>query len=169
MSAVIKTATPFVIESVLFSALEKVEAEPALVTKNEFFGISQRNQVQQGDILTNRSDYNGRQFFRKQGGRWILLHDGDEYRASIISQLVDRRYAPVSRFLEELSIAYDEAYEQHLEQVAENERIRLEQERKDRVQAIRQQAIAKAKAQGYSVKESKTSTGQIQLVLTRTV
>lgn len=169
MSAVIKTATPFVIESVLFSALEQIEAEPSVVTHEVLLSISQRNSVQLGDILTNRCDYNGRQFFRKHGERWILLHDRDEYRTSIVSQLVDRRYTVVSRFLADLSLAYDSSYQQHLEQVAENERIRLEQERRDRVEATRQQAIAKAKAQGYSVKEGKTSTGQIQLVLTRTV
>ena len=53
--------------------------------------------------------------------------------------------------------------------LAEQERIRLEEERKARVEATRQQAIAKAKSQGYSVKETTNSKGQIQLVLTRMV
>lgn len=169
MSAVIKTTTPFVLESVLFTALEASQAEPIVVTKDELSRISQRNQIMVGDILTNRNDYNGRQFFRQQGERWIFLHDSDEYRTSIQSQLADRRYTPVARFLSQLSQAYDAAYQVHLELIAENERIRLEQERKARVEAIRQQAIDRAKAQGYSVKESKTVTGQVQLVLTRTV
>ena len=169
MSAVIKTTTPFVLESVLFTALEASQAEPVVVTKAELSRITQRNQIMEGDIMTNRSDYNGRQFFRQQDNRWILLHDGDEYRASVVSQLVDRRYTPVSRFLADLSLAYDVAYKEHLELIAENERIRLEQERIARVEGTRQRAIEKAKSKGYTVKEGKTSTGQIQLVLTRTV
>jgi glycosidase len=151
MSAVIKTTTPFVIEAALFKALETLKSEPQLVSSEVLRCISQRNEIQTGDILTNRSDYNGRQFFRQQGERWVLLHDSDEYSGRVVSQLTDRRYTSVNRFL------------------AEQERIRLEEERRARVENTRQQAIAKAKAQGYSVKESRTASGQIQLVLTRTV
>lgn len=165
----IKTTTPFIIESVLFKALEAVGAEPILVTSDVLQNISQRNQMTLGDILTNRSDYNGRQYFRQQGERWIFLHDSDEYSTRIVSEIRDRRYTPVSRFLSELSLAYDTSYTQHLESLAEQERIRIEDERKARVEATRMQAIEKAKSQGYSVKESRTSLGQIQLVLTRTV
>lgn len=169
MSAVIKTATPFIIKSVLFAALEKVKAEPKIVTNDEFISISRRNQIQVGDILTNRKDYNGRQFFRKQGEQWVFLHDKDEYSTGIVSQLVGRRYTPVSRFLSDLTQSYGTCYQEHLEVIAEQDRIRLENERKERVEATRVKAIAKAKAQGYSVKESQTAAGQIQLVLTRTV
>jgi hypothetical protein len=169
MSAVIKTTTPFVIEAALFKALETLKSEPQLVSSEVLRCISQRNEIQTGDILTNRSDYNGRQFFRQQGERWVLLHDGDEYSGRVVSQLTDRRYTSVNRFLSELSLAYDVAYQQHVKELAEQERIRLEEERRARVENTRQQAIAKAKAQGYSVKESRTASGQIQLVLTRTV
>jgi len=169
MSAVIKTTTPFIIESVLFKALETVGAEPILVTSCVLQNTSQRNQMTLGDISTNRSDYNGRQFFRQQGERWIFLHDSDEYSTRIVSEITDRRYTPVSRFLSELSLAYDTSYAQYLESLAKQERIRIEEERKARVEATRKQAIEKAKSQGYSVKENRTSLGQIQLVLTRTV
>ncbi len=169
MSAVIKTTTPFLIEMVLFNALEKMGAEPQRITCELQQGISQRNSVQDGDILINRSDYYGRQLFRQQGERWLLSHDSSEMNGRVVNKLTDRRYTPVSRFLTELSSAYDVAYQQYLELSAENERIRLERERKARVETVRQQAIAKAKAQGYSVKESQTATGQVQLVLTRTV
>ncbi|MGO4999263.1 hypothetical protein [Oceanisphaera sp. W20_SRM_FM3] len=169
MSAVIKTATPFALESVLFTALEVSGADPKKVTNTVLQGISQRNQIELGDILTNRKDYNGRQLFRQQGERWVLLHDSDELGANIVSQLADRRYTGVKQFLAQLSLAYDIAYQQLLEQLAEQERAILEEERKNRVEAIRQQSIAKAKSQGYSVKESRTAKGQIQLVLTRTV
>jgi len=169
MSAVIKTTTPFVIEPVLFKALEAVGAEPQRVSSEVLRSISQRNQIQADDILTNRSDYNGRQLFRQQGERWVLLHDSDEHFGSVVSQLSDRRYTPVSRFLSELCLGYEAAYQQHLNELEEQERIRLEEERKARVERTRQQAIARAKSQGYSVKEGRTSTGQVQLVLTRTV
>lgn len=168
MSAVIKTTTPFIIQSVLFKALEAIGAEPKILTSDLASGSRQGRAII-GDILTNRSDYNGIQYFHKQGERWVFLHDSDEYSARIESQLSDRKYTAVSRFLTNLSHAYDIAYQDHVEAVAEQERIRLENERKARVENIRQNAIAKAKARGYSVKQSETATGQIQLVLTRTV
>ncbi|ASY78071.1 hypothetical protein [Pectobacterium polaris] len=55
MSAVIKTATPFVIEEVLMEALTAVGAEPQRVTSSDV-DLVQRNRLQIGDILTNRSD-----------------------------------------------------------------------------------------------------------------
>jgi len=169
MSAVIKTATPFIIESVLLEALDALEAEPQLVTNELSGALSQRNQVLPGDILTNRSDYNGRQIFRKLGDRWVLMHDGDEYAGRVVSALTDRRYAPVNQFLTTLGSAYERSYQKHLEEVAEQERVRLEQERQERIEATRQLTIKKAKEQGYTVKENLNSSGQIQLVLTRTV
>ncbi|WP_133013494.1 hypothetical protein [Marinomonas flavescens] len=168
MSAVIKTTTPFIIKSVLFKALEAVGSEPKILT-SDLASALRKGRTLAGDILTNRSDYNGCQFFHKQGERWVFLHDSDEYSARIESQLSDRKYIPVSQFLTVLSHAYDTAYQEHVEAVAEQERIRLESERKARVESTRQNAIAKAKAHGYSVKQSETATGQIQLVLTRTV
>lgn len=169
MSAVIKTTTPFVIEDVLIQALEDVGAEPQRVT-DDMYGLNQRNRLLVGDILTNRSDYNGSQVFRFEGGRWVLMHDSDEYSSRVTSRLLgDKRYRPVARFLADVGSAYDKAYKRHLEMLAEQERIRLEEERKARVEKIRLQAIDKAKAQGYSVKETRNNKGQIQLVLTRMV
>lgn len=167
MSAVIKTPTPFVMEEILIQALEAVGAEPEKVTGN--IPGNQRNRILPGDILTNRSDYNGRQLFREQNNRWVLMHDSDELSTRIIStSLTDKRYKPVAQFLSDLSLAYNLAYGQHLERIAEQERIRLEEERKARVEATKQKAIEKAKAQGYSVKETRKGN-QIQLVLVRTV
>lgn len=167
MSAVIKTTTPFVMEEILIQALESVGAEPKKVNGHQY--ENQRNHIQLGDILTNRSDYNGRQLFRSQNNRWILMHDSDEYASRIVSpSLTGKGYKPVTQFLSELSLAYNLAYEQHLEKVAEQERIHLEEERKARVEATKRKAIEKAKAQGYTVKETRKGN-QIQLVLVRTV
>lgn len=168
MSAVIKTTTPFAVESVLMAALRKAGADPVLVTKSMLPGLTQRNRIIEGDILTNREDFNGLQFFRKQRDRWVLMHDLDEYNGRLTSTLSNKRYMPVAEFLNDLGKHYNEAYKQHLEALAEQERIRMEEERKARVEATRQNAIAKAKAQGYSVKETRNGD-QIQLVLTRTV
>ena len=168
MSAVIKTNTPFVIEEVLMEALQAVGAEPQKVTSNRA-GLVQRNRLQVGDILTNRIDYNGRQLFRIERDRWVMMHDSDEYASRTVDRFSEKGYTKVSRFLSDVSGAYESAYVKHLEKLAEQERIRLEEERKARVKATRQQAIAKAKSQGYSVKEATNSKGQIQLVLTRMV
>lgn len=169
MSAVIKTATPFLIESVLFKALGEVGADPQKVTDAILQGLSGRNQIQLGDILTNRNDYYGRQFFRQQDDRWLLSHDSSEMGGRIVGQLAERQYLPVLQFLSELNLAYGTAYQQHLDLLAEQERMCLEEDRKARVEKMRQQAIDKAKSQGYAIKESRTVQGQIQLVLTRTV
>lgn len=168
MSAVIKTTTPFVIESVLITALEATGAEPVVVTEQVMKSHHNRGGVKLGDILTNRSDYFGVQHFRFAEDRWILRHDSDEMNGRITSSLASKEYKRVGDFLQLVGTAYESAYQQHLEVLAEQERTRLEEERKKRVEATRQQAIIKAKAQGYSVKETKVG-GQVQLVLTRTV
>jgi hypothetical protein len=168
MSAVIKTTTPFVIESVLIDALKSVNADPIVVTESISSRYNQRNRPMFGDILTNRKDYNGIQFFRKIGERWLFLHDQDELYGSVVSQVSNKTYMKVGRFLSDLTEKYQHSYTEYLNHLAEQERFRLEEERKARVEATRQQAIAKAKAQGYSVKETRKGT-QIQLVLTRTV
>lgn len=169
MSAVIKTTTPFVIQSVLITALDEVGAEPLLVSDVVMNSNSHRGGILLGDILTNRSDYYGLQHFRFIGDRWILRHDSSEMNGRITaSQTTSKQYRKVGAFLQQVGQAYEIAYQQHIELLAEQERTRLEEERKKRVEATRQQAINKAKSQGYSVKEIRTD-GQIQLVLTRTV
>ena len=169
MSAVIKTVTPFVIEEVLIEALLVVGAEPVKITPSNLQAVSHRGGLVVGDILTNRSDFYGPQHFRQNGDHWILRHDSSEMNGRVSSMLTGKHYSKVGRFLEEVGSAYESTYAKHLEKLAEQERIRLEEERKARVEATRQQAIAKAKSQGYSVKETTNSKGQIQLVLTRMV
>lgn len=168
MSAVIKTSTPFTIELVLINALEVIGAEPVRININNIKNYNQYGGLLEGDIVTNRSDYNGQQLFRFNGDIWQLQHDQDEYSAEVLSSKVTKQYQPVNRFLSTLNGAYQDAYLVHLEHVAEQERQRIEQDRIERVEMTRKQAIAKAKSQGYSVKE-KHIKGKIQLVLTRSV
>jgi hypothetical protein len=167
MSAVIKTTTPFTIKEVLFSALATLGSEPVSITAENINNFRQRSNVAIGDIITNRRDYNGLQLFCFNGDVWQLQHDQDEYATSIVSA-TQKQYHSVSRFLNELNGTYQGCYKVHIDNIAELERQRIEQERIDRVATTRQQVIAKAKAQGYSVKE-KHIRGKIQLVLTRSV
>lgn len=168
MSAVIKTSTPFTIELVLINALEVIGAEPVRINIINIKNYNQYGGLLEGDIVTNRRDYNGQQLFRFNGDIWQLQHDQDEYSAKVLSSKVTKQYQPVNRFLSTLNGAYQDAYLVHLEHVAEQERQRIEQDRIERVEMTRKQAIAKAKSQGYSVKE-KHIKGKIQLVLTRSV
>ncbi|MGR5069406.1 MULTISPECIES: hypothetical protein [Vibrio] len=167
MSAVIKTTTPFVMEEILFQALESIGAEPVKINQQNIAQTHHSGGLVIGDILTNRSDYYGRQHFRQENGKWLLRHDSSEMNGRV-ENLNNSHYKPVRNFLHELSSCYLKYYEQHLEKVAEQERIRLEEERKARVEATKRKAIEKAKAQGYSVKET-LKGNQIQLVLVRTV
>ncbi|MFA0570467.1 hypothetical protein [Vibrio gallaecicus] len=167
MSAVIKTTTPFTIKEVLFSALATLGAEPVSVTAENINRFRQRSNVTIGDIITNRRDYNGLQLFCFNGDVWQLQHDQDEYATRIVS-VTQKQYQSVSRFLNELNVAYQGCYKVHLDNIAALERQRIEQERIDRIAEARQQAIDKAIQQGYSVKE-KHIRGKIQLVLTRSV
>jgi antitoxin component of RelBE/YafQ-DinJ toxin-antitoxin module len=167
MSAVIKTTTPFTIMEVLFSALTTLGAEPILITAENINSFQQRSNITIGNIITNRKDYNGLQLFSFNGEVWQLQHDQDEYATRIVSA-TQKQYQSVSRFLNELNVTYKDCYQVHLEKIAELERQPIEQERIDRVAKTRLQAIDKAKAQGYSVKE-KHIRGKIQLVLTRSV
>lgn len=169
MSAVIKTVTPFVIEEVLIEALSVVGAEPIKITTSNLHTISHRGGLTVGDILTNRSDYYGPQHFRLEGERWILRHDSSQMNGRVSTILGAKQYTEVARFLDQVSAAYQNAYQGYLARVAEQERVRLEEERKARVAATRQQAIAKAKSQGFSVKETTNGKGEIQLILTRMV
>lgn len=166
MSAVIQTATPFIIQEVLLEALAVLESEPMVVTAENVNSFRRRNNIYIGDIVTNREDYNGVQHFRKKDDRWQLVHDQDEYGAKVNSRLAARQYVPITRFLFELNTAYETAYTLYLERIEEQARQRLEQERIARVEATRLQAIERARSQGYSVKETRNK-GKIQLVLTR--
>jgi len=163
MSAVIKTTTPFALDIVLFQALINLGHEPKNVTVKNIRDFQGINGVECGDIATNRVDYNGHQHFRKQGELWVLRHDSDQYNARVLGS---KHYKKVAEFLSELEQEYVYEYEHYLAELAELEKKEIEEQRKARVEATRQQAIAKAQAQGYSVKE-KHINGKVQLVCIR--
>ncbi len=168
MSAVIQTTTPFTIQEVLMEALRELGAEPLVITRDNQAAYAHAGGLKINDIVTNRSDYYGPQNFRQENGRWLLRHDSSEMDGRVIADMGSKHYQPVIQFLAALSEGYDRAYLRHLERLAEKERQRLEEERKARVEATRLKAIERARAQGYSVKETHAN-GKIQLVLTRSV
>ena len=153
MSVVIKTLTPFTECDVLIEALASLNVSTTVS------GVK---------IITDRRDYQGLQHFIWNGDVYVFRHDSDELGGRIVNNAIHRQYTPTRQFLSKLEIAYKTAYQLHLARLAEAERLRLEQERLARVEAVRSNAIAKAKAQGYRVKEQKKN-GKIQLVLTRTI
>lgn len=166
MSAVIRTHTPFVVKEVLVEALQEFGAEPIVVDKENISQYHHRERVLQGDIITNRSDYYGRQFFRSEQGMWVLQHDSSEMSGRIVSKLVHSNYKKVGRFLSEVEQIYENCFFRYQERLAKRERERLEEERKARVALKRKEVLQKAKEQGYSIKE-KLKNGKIHLILTR--
>jgi len=151
LSAVIKTLTPFIEQDILLEALTSLDVE---------------YQVKDSLIITDRVDYQGHQKFQLRNGKYHLIHDSDELNGRLSSNTLSNKYISVKNFLSKLEIAYKSEYQKKLERIAEAERIRMEEAKKEYVQATKAKAIAQAKAQGYSVKESKVN-GQIKLVLTR--
>lgn len=170
MSAIIKTTTPFTIEAVLIKALAVLGAEPLKVDVTNIRSLQHNGGVHIGDIFTNRKDYYGIQHFRFEQDRWILRHDSNEMNGRITaSSMGSRQYIPVQEFLTSLAKEYAIIYPAYLQELEEKEQRILEEQRRARVEATRLQAIEKAKSQGYSIKETRNSKGQIQLVLTRMV
>ena len=170
MSAVIKTVTPFVIEELLLEALEAVGAQPIKVDASNLSEFAHSGGIELGDIITNRSDYYGRQHFRFVDDRWVLRHDSSEMNARVTAKsITSAQYQSVAKFLSQVGEHYSSAHEAYLARLAEEERMRLEAERQALVDAVRQQTIDKGKAQGYSIRETRNSKNEIQLVLTRIV
>jgi hypothetical protein len=166
LSAVITTATPFTIQDVLVNALDILGYEPTIVTIDNTNTFNHSNPLQVSDIITNRQDYYGNQYFRLVNDLWVLFHDSSEMNGRLVSK-TSKQYQSVGLFLKELSTEYTRQYDIYLEHLAELEKQRLEAERKARVEETRKKAIEQAKAQGYVVKE-KHVNGKIQLVCSRT-
>jgi hypothetical protein len=156
MSSVVKSITPFINKDFLCKALDAVGCKYT---------------IQGNTILTDRVDYYGNQRFELINGRFALLHDssansmrfGPRYPWGNIN---NQQYKTVSDFLKQVEAAYNESYRKRLEELEEAERKRLEQERLEFVEKQKQTVIAKAKAQGYSVREERVKE-KIKLVLVR--
>ena len=161
MSAIIKTITPFIDKELLLKALDCV-------------GCSYT--VSGNTITTNRIDYYGNQKFEYKNNRYQFIHEDTPWR-----NLNIKDYKTVSSFLQAVEKEYNRIYAEkyaELERLrqaalAEQERIRLEEEKKriekERLAYIEKQKqliIQKAQAEGYSVQERKVNN-KIKLILRR--
>ena len=172
MSSIVKTVTPFINEELLLKALD---------------AIGCKYQVVGNEIITDRTDYYGRQKFVFQNNRYCFFHDssaerfihGPRYPWGNIDL---KQHKKVSEFLKSVEDAYNEVYRKRLEELErlrleaaaeaerkrlEEERLRLERERQEYVEKQRTSIIAKAKEMGYYVQEKKVKE-TIKLVLVRT-
>ncbi len=175
MSAVVRTATPFIDKECLLKALDNLGVKHKVIGK---------------EIITERRDYYGQQKFVFQGGRYKFQHDS----SAEVEQYKKRwgtypnawkanwkQWQSVSEFLKAVEKEYSKLYAEKLaeieqkrqEALAETERKRLEEEakrleaeRKAFVEKQKQTIIEKAKAKGYAVKEKKVGN-KVKLVLVR--
>ena len=173
MSSKVKTATPFINRELLLKALDAVGC---------------RYTIQGGDIHTERRDYYGAQkFVLQNNGRYAFVYE-DSWRNSSNSFLADvekkynyfyaeaerRRLAAIAEIerlrreqlaeqerLRLIAIAEEERRE------AEEEKQRLERERREFVEKQRAGIIAKAKEEGYDIEE-KMVDNKIKIVLRQT-
>ena len=155
MSSVIKTNTMFVDEECLIKA---IEANGTKVTSHN--GTS---------IITNRVDYYGAEKFVLENGRYVFMHDstadrlGNRYPWNRNSL---KDWKNVSEWLSDVNESYNREYGLKLERLAEEERRREEERLRKLVEDRRDQIKAKAKEEGYYIKETEEE-GKIRLVLTR--
>ena len=155
MSSVIKTNTMFVDEECLIKAIEA----------NETKVTSHNGTI----IITDRVDYYGAEKFVLENGRYVFMHDstadrmGNRYPWNRNSL---KNWKNVSEWLSDVNKSYNREYELKLERLAEEERRREEERLRKLVEDRRDQIKAKAKEEGYYIKETEEE-GKIRLVLTR--
>ena len=167
MSAVVKTATPFIDRECLLKALDKLEVKYT---------------IKQNDIITERVDYYDYQKFVYLNGRYKFQHDSSANRQNYHWRNLNvKKWKTVSSFLQAVEKEYNNFYAEKLAEIerkrqealaeAEKKRLeeeakRLEEERKAFIEKQKKAIIEKAKAKGYSVKEKKVGK-KIKLVLVR--
>jgi hypothetical protein len=164
MSAIVKTATPFLNKELLLQALENIGCKYTL---------------QGNDILTDRIDYYGIQKFSFLNGRYVFLHDSSaEYNSPYMNasrnypwgNINNQQYKSVSEFLQAVGEEYEKLYQKKLEELErqrlEEEQKRLEQERLAYIENLTNQITQKAKEEGYTIKKEKVK-GKVKIVLTK--
>ena len=184
MSSVIKTVTPFINKEMLLEALKAIGCKytvqgDTIITDRHDYNGTQRFMLKQGRFV-----------FVHDSGRWgdidrakyktvssFLGAVGDEYNAihkRRLEELERRRLAAIAEAerLRSEQLAEQErlkllAQAEEERKRAEEEKIRLEQERKEFVEKQRAAIVAKAKEQGYDVRETVVDN-KIKLVLVHT-
>ena len=148
MSTRIKTATMFTDAECLKQAIEDTGVKVILSTSKS--------------ITVDRTDFFGNQEFVLINGKFSYSHyshDGWGQRY--------RNYKPTATWLSEVSERYKVRYQEKLDRIAEEERRREEERLRKLVQSRCDEIKAKAKEEGYYIKETEEE-GTIRLVLVRT-
>ena len=158
MSAVVKTITPFLNLELLLKSLDGI-------------GCKYTVDIECNEIITERVDFYGNQKFVLTGGRYVLQHDSSANREQYPWRNLNvKEYKTVSSFLEAIEVKYHFFYNTKMveleKQRQEEERIQLEKERQAFVESQKENIIAKAKENGYSIQEEKVK-GKIKLILVR--
>jgi hypothetical protein len=161
MSAIVYTPTPFIDKMILQQALQSLH-----VTFREGYmrGIPA--------LITEREDYYGAQAFVLKDGCYALTHDSSAQLQNYPWRKQNwKQYKTVAEFISAVEKAYNQCLLDHIQRLeqlaaaqAEAERQRIENERIAYIEAKKTAIIAKAKAQGYDVREKKINN-TIQLVL----
>ena len=149
MSSRIKTATMFTDEECLVQAIEDTGVNVVSHTKDR--------------IVIGRTDYFGNQEFLREGGRFVYSH----YSHDMPWNSKIKQYRSTGAWISDISSYYDVRRKEKLERLAEEERRREEERLRKLVESRRQEIIAKAKEEGYYVKETEEE-GTVRLVLVRT-
>jgi len=158
MSAIVHTLTPFTSKELLLEALNILNI---------------KYHLSENSIITDRVDYYGHQTFVLLNERYQFKHDssadvGSRFRTYPWGTINFKEWKTASEFLNAVETEYNKAYGRMIERLAEEERIKEEERKRELVEQQRKSIISKAKEKGYSIKEIKKDKG-VQLVLTRTI
>ncbi|UGV41776.1 hypothetical protein J7W08_05745 [Methanococcoides orientis] len=154
MSAIVKTTTAFTNKALLLETLDEM-------------GVGY--ELKGNKVVTDRMDYYGHQCFEYgKNGSFNFQHDSSAEKMNYPWRSINfREWKTVTSFLEAVEVGYKGAYTRMLERLAEEERLREEERRKQYVESVRNETIERAKSQGYIVKETRQDN-KIKLVLSRT-
>ncbi len=156
MSAVVKTITPFINQTILCEALDELGVKYTIENQN---------------IVTERVDYYGNQKFVLINGRYQFQHDSSANRESYSWRKLNfKEFKTVTQFLEAVEKQYNSCYQRKMEELErlrlDEERQKIEQERIAFVEKQKKAVLAKAKELGYAVKEEYVK-GKVKLVLVK--
>lgn len=149
MSSVVKTVTPFILKDLLIEALAELNC---------------LEQVQGERIITRRTDIRGNQYFERNNGQYVLIHDSHD--TFLWGNPSENKYKSVKEFLAAVERIYTKKYQELQEKLRQEELERIEAERKAFVESQKKAILERAKEKGYSVKEQRVGE-KTKLVLVR--
>ena len=148
MSSRVKTATMFTDAECLKKAIE----DTGVIVLS----------FSQSKIVIDQKDYFGNQEFILENGRYTYSHYSHDTWGIRYG-----KYKSTGSWLSQVSERYKIHYQEKLDRIAEEERKREEERLRKLVESRRDEIRAKAKEEGYYIKETEEE-GTIRLVLVRT-